>query len=174
MGDSGQEAIAAAGQKPSLLQSTKNALQSAWKGLLLLITISSIVLAIDAIVKLKSQPLTLDTLLPTLGNLLPLAAFGVTGVVRLVGVFVRLARIAVTIPVVLGGAYLAAPSIPDLLKHSPDLATGGLVALLATPEVLEVLALCAVVGGAAIWLTQKLFTLVAGAAAAARDSEDAD
>ncbi|KAG5191472.1 hypothetical protein JKP88DRAFT_231144 [Tribonema minus] len=155
----------------SSTRSIGEVVRSAWNGLLVALTVASVVLAVDAVVKLKTQPITLDTL----GNLLPLAAFGVAGAARLVAVLLRLVRVLVTVPVVLGGAYLAAPSIPDLLKHSPDLATGGLFAVLATPEVLEAIALIAVIVGAGIWIVRQLAGMVTGMASVrGNDGDDSD
>jgi hypothetical protein len=156
------------------LQRTGDVVATAWKGVLLVVTVSSVVLAVDSVIKLRSQPITLTTLGPALGNLLPLAAFGFAGVLRLAGLVVRVVRVLVTVPVVLGGAYLAAPSVPDLLKHSPDWATGGLVALLATPEVFEAVAVVVVVGGAAVWLLQKLGSAVSSAFSTGKLAGDDD
>jgi hypothetical protein len=160
------------------LQRTGDVVTTAWKSVLLVVTISSVVLAVDSVIKLRSQPITLTTLGPALGNLLPLAAFGFAGALRLAGLVVRVVRVLVTVPVVLGGAYLAAPSVPDLLKHSPDWATGGLVALLATPEVFEAVAVVVVVGGAAVWVLQKLGGAVSSALSStgtlAGDDDDSD
>jgi hypothetical protein len=156
------------------LQRTGDVVATAWKGVLLVVTISSVMLAVDSVIKLRSQPITLTTLGPALGNLLPLAAFGFAGALRLAGLVVRVVRVLVTVPVVLGGAYLAAPSVPDLLKHSPDWATGGLVALLATPEVFEAVAVVVVVGGAAVWVLKKLSGAVSSALSSTGNDDDSD
>lgn len=141
------------------LDRTKEVAGVAWKGTLLVATVASVILAIDSLLKLRTQSITVENLIPTLTNLLPLAGFGVFGVLRIVAVATRILRVILTIPIILGGAYLAAPSIPDFFKHSPDLATGGFFALLATPEVIEAIALLAILAGATIWIVKQFIGL---------------
>jgi hypothetical protein len=117
----------------------------------------SVAMAVSSLIALKTQPASLQTVLPAIGNLVPIAVFGAAGTLQVLGAIARLMRILVAIPVVLGGAYLALPSVPDLLHKSPELLGGGLLALVATPEVLEAVALIAIFAGAVVWLSKSLW-----------------
>jgi len=117
-------------------------------------------MAVNSLYTLKTQPVSLETVIPALGNMVPLALFGAAGTIQLLGAFLRLIRIMLAVPVVLGGAYLTIPSSPDLLHKNPELIGGGLFALLATPEVIEAIVLIALISGAIIWFSKQLIALV--------------
>ncbi|CAM9755826.1 unnamed protein product [Phaeothamnion confervicola] len=161
-------------EEPSTLSRLGSYVGTAWNLFVVGVTVTSVVLAVDSFQKLRTQPLTLDTLLPTIGNLLPLASLGYFSVLRLVGVVVRLLRIALTIPILAGGAYLMAPQLPSFLKDSPDVAAGSFFALLATPEVLEALAVLAIVASLLAWTIRTAVGVGSGLASWASPREETD
>mmetsp|Transcript_18850 Transcript_18850/g.24283 ORF Transcript_18850/g.24283 Transcript_18850/m.24283 type:complete len:244 (-) Transcript_18850:60-791(-) len=147
-------------EKEPLIKRIGNGIKTAGQVFLVSATVLSIVLAADSIYKLTQQPITLQTIGPALGNLLPLAGLGYVGAVRLVSALVRVIRIVLSIPIVLGGSYYLAPQLPNFFKNSPDATTTGLVALLATPEVLEALVVVSILVTFIFWVFNSLFGMV--------------
>ncbi|CAM9149386.1 unnamed protein product, partial [Heterosigma akashiwo] len=77
-------------EEKNIFQKVGDGIKTAWQIFFISATVLSIALAADSIYKLTQQPITLETLGPALGNLLPVAALGYAGAARLVALAVRL------------------------------------------------------------------------------------
>jgi len=155
--------------KKSPWTNLKETFETAGKVFFLTAIIISVVLAAQSIYKLTQEPITLATLLPAMGNLLPFAAIGYIGAVRLVTAAVRLIRIVLSVPIVLGGSYYLLPELPKLFHNSPDLTTTSIFALLATPEVLEVLIVLSVLGTLLFWIGKVVIGTVSSLIQSSRE-----
>jgi len=149
-------------EEKNIFQKVGDGIKTAWQIFFISATVLSIALAADSIYKLTQQPITLETLGPALGNLLPVAALGYAGAARLVALAVRLFRVLLSIPIVLGGTYYLAPSLPEFFAKSPDLASTSVFALLATPEVLEALVVLSILVTFAVWVGTNFVGAVGG------------
>lgn len=77
-------------------------------------TVASLLLAAETLWELHGTPLTLSNAVPTLGKLLPLTGIGVFGAAQLVGLVARVARVIVTLPIMLSGTWVILQNAPKV------------------------------------------------------------
>lgn len=76
-------------------------------------TLVSLLLAAEALWELRGTPLTLSNAVPTLTKLLPATGIGVFGAAQVVGLVARVARVIVTLPIMISGTWVILQNVPQ-------------------------------------------------------------
>ncbi|CAM9195187.1 unnamed protein product, partial [Discosporangium mesarthrocarpum] len=125
------------------------------------------VLAAESLWRLQNTQLTLSNVVPTVVNLLPLTGIGVFGAAQILGLVTRITRVIVTLPILISGTWVILQNLPQYLPKNTDLTgVGSVAALLATPEVLETVAVLTIAGGLIVWIMKVAFGAVSSSSKA--------